>query len=387
MASQPSWDLGRFMNTLTFFDVLPFSDQLRQMQRWMQGNSPESMEVTPLHQQPGWILLAGLPAPVRSPLLAALNQQGWPVRVLTWEAGDLVASSPSLEQAGADAPIDAVLSNCRCLVLGSELEPQRLQDLIEAWCLRPARVIFDFRYPTEDLKHLWGAVDDVVMGGVSQSALQVIEGMALFAGTVSTANSGGFASIRTRNFEQPLDLSAYEGVQLQVRGDGKRYKLFLRTATAWDSVAYGSSFDTEAGQWLNLRLPFVDMMPVFRAKIVEDADPLDPAQIRAVQVMLSKFEFDKQLNPRFSPGPFTLQLGLLGAYGGPVRLNTILIRSSGTDRPMETMAEQLTAHALPYRTLTLLETEATPEFPSSAQDEYRSPADLVETCLQILRHN
>ncbi len=57
-------------------------------------------------------------------------------------------------------------------------------------------------------------------------------------GIVSTSNSGGFASVRRKNFEPALDLGAYEGLALRLRGDGKRYKMILRTDPGWDSIGY-----------------------------------------------------------------------------------------------------------------------------------------------------
>lgn len=59
-----------------------------------------------------------------------------------------------------------------------------------------------------------------------------------FTGVVRTENNGGFASVRTRNFEPPLDLSPYEGLRLRVKGTGSRFKLILRTDSNWDSIAY-----------------------------------------------------------------------------------------------------------------------------------------------------
>lgn len=41
---------------------------------------------------------------------------------------------------------------------------------------------------------------------------------------VSEGGGGGFASIRTKNFDPPLELGAYEGLELRLRGDGQRYK-------------------------------------------------------------------------------------------------------------------------------------------------------------------
>ncbi|MCS6959757.1 MAG: CIA30 family protein [Pseudanabaenaceae cyanobacterium SKYGB_i_bin29] len=169
-------------------------------------------------------------------------------------------------------------------------------------------VIFDFTKANPDYASLWGSLDDVVMGGVSQSSFVIRENSALFTGMVSTANSGGFVSVRTRNFNPPLDLSQSSGIALQVKGDGKRYKFFLRDSTGWDSIAYCCGFDTIAGEWMNVRLPFKEFVPVFRARSVPDAPPLNLGYIRSMQLMLSKFELDGKLNPTFRPGAFALEI-------------------------------------------------------------------------------
>jgi hypothetical protein len=174
-------------------------------------------------------------------------------------------------------------------------------------------LLFDFRQ-SQDLSRTWGSVDDVVMGGVSDSQVQPTAEGALFCGTVSTANFGGFASIRTRNFEPALDLSGYQGLELQLNGDGQRYKFLLRSDAGWDSVAYSHAFDTVAGEWMTVRIPFAQMVPVFRAKTLQGAAPLQPQSIRSLQLMLSKFEYDGALNPSFNPGPFRLVLQSIQAY-------------------------------------------------------------------------
>jgi uncharacterized protein YbjT (DUF2867 family) len=146
----------------------------------------------------------------------------------------------------------------------------------------------------------WGPLDDVVMGGVSVSGFQVVptagEGGApagVFSGRLSTANSGGFASVRTRNWAPaPLDASGAEGIALRVRGDGQRYKLFIRTEAGWDALAYGASFDTPpGGAWATVKLPLAAFKPIFRARTVAGAAPLDPGRICSAQLMLSKFEY------------------------------------------------------------------------------------------------
>lgn len=177
-----------------------------------------------------------------------------------------------------------------------------------------ANLIFDFRQSTQDISQLWGPVDDVVMGGVSNSGLRHDSGVAVFTGKVSTANSGGFASVRTRNFEPPLDLSSHQGIELRVKGDGQRYKFLLRDQDRWDSIAYAYSFDTVPREWMTVRIPFNQLTPVFRAKTVNDAAPIQSQHIRAMQMMLSKFEYDGALNPRFSPGEFRLSIQTIGVY-------------------------------------------------------------------------
>jgi Complex I intermediate-associated protein 30 (CIA30) len=178
-----------------------------------------------------------------------------------------------------------------------------------------AGTVFDFRAAASTpLSQIWGALDDVVMGGVSASALQQEPEGARFTGYVSTANSGGFASVRTRNFEPPLNLSGYAGLEVSVKGDGKRYKFLIRDEDSWDSVAYAYSFDTTVGVWKTVRIPFGELVPVFRAKTVKNGPSLNPGRIRSLQLMLSKFEYDGVLNPHFEAGSFTLLVQSIGAY-------------------------------------------------------------------------
>lgn len=54
----------------------------------------------------------------------------------------------------------------------------------------------------QGLANVWGPLDDVVMGGVSQSGFEVRQGAGehkgpagIFSGQVSSSNNGGFASV------------------------------------------------------------------------------------------------------------------------------------------------------------------------------------------------
>ena len=99
----------------------------------------------------------------------------------------------------------------------------------------------------------WSAIDDRVMGGVSRSALRFDPaGHAVFAGLVSADNNGGFASVRSAVVHRAsgeFDPEAFDAIELDVRGDGRRYKLNLRTDHGFDGVSYQAGFEPPAGTW------------------------------------------------------------------------------------------------------------------------------------------
>ncbi len=335
---RPQWDLGRFLETTLYFEILPFTPLLRTVQQWIQGDVAETNVSTVTDRiQPmiHKILVCGNYTVLMVALIQQLQSEGYTVQALVPDLEHDQARLGSMVQLVTLDELSHEMPGFRTLVVclnDTSAPTSFIQDAFQIterqWSTQPEQILFDFRAATPELKQIWGALDDVVMGGVSASQLQVINQTAFFAGTVSTANSGGFASIRTRNFETPFDLSAATGIELRVRGDGKRYKFFIRTDTRWDSVAYSSSFDTEINTWLTIRLPFADMIPVFRARTLAEADPLDPSQIRSMQLMLSKFEADRELNPHFTPGPFALQLEWIGAYTAAPTPQVMVISSS-----------------------------------------------------------
>lgn len=98
--------------------------------------------------------------------------------------------------------------------------------------------------------------------------------------------------------------------------------------------AHRRSFDTEAGQWQTIRIPFSDFCPVFRAKTQKDGPRLDPSSIASIQLMLSKFEYDGELNPSFQSGPFELPIADMRTYmPEPVAPKFVYVGSAGVTRP------------------------------------------------------
>ncbi|GJP59841.1 hypothetical protein CLOP_g15469 [Closterium sp. NIES-67] len=378
------WDLGRFARTVLFFNEPPSLDSLlTSLVSALTGasSSPAPVAAAGRARQEGeqLVLVVGATGGVGRRVVEQLRAQGVPVRALVrnlekarrllGEDVDVVAAD--VTQMATLQPaffrgVTAVVNACAVTVgpkEGDTADRQKYYQIIgntpeAVECtgvanllarLRPqlataagCHTIFSLTDSGEPVGALWGALDDVVMGGVSESALQYDkmagEGglpAALFRGVVSTANSGGFVSVRTKNLAPALDLSAHEGLEVRVRGDGQRYKLIVRTTAAWDALGYTASFDTLAGAWHTVRLPFSSFAPVFRARTVPGAPPLDTSNVASLQLMLSKFEYDGRLNPSFTPGPFTLPLTSIAAYPlDPLPLPRIVhVGSAGVTRP------------------------------------------------------
>ena len=136
--------------------------------------------------------------------------------------------------------------------------------------------IYDFTSSGNDaanFRAVWGALNDVVMGGSSEGAGSIVTipeedgGTCARLGGVVEGQSGGFVSMRTRNFESPLDLSQYDGVRLKIRGDGNRFKLILHDEDDWwGSIAFHAAFDTVEGAWLTVDVPFASFRAVRRGE-------------------------------------------------------------------------------------------------------------------------
>ncbi len=342
------WDPSRFLTTVGYFGAIPI---LSDVQRWLTGESKDKSS-TDGGKALGLVLVIGAIGEIGQLVVGQLLKSGYRVRAAVSDLSLTPFSvPPNVEYVQVDSSslnLSAqVMAGVRSTII-CPLSPVVLDNLATAIStyLAPSTQLglFDFTQPDVNLQATWGAVDDVVMGGVSESGIRLADGYALFSGNVSTDNSGGFASVRTRNFEPSFNLSNYRGIELRVKGDGQRYKLFLRTETRWDGVGYAYSFDTIADEWITIQVPFQALVPIFRAKTVSDA-PLDTTQICSLQLMLSKFEYDKALNPRFTPGLFSLQVESISAYGGQKLPQLVVINSLPI--PVDLMSN-LQATNLPY---------------------------------------
>lgn len=159
-------------------------------------------------------------------------------------------------------------------------------------------------------------VDDQIMGGISQSALIAsADDCACFTGIVRT-DGGGFCGTRTRLLSAPLNLGGYSGIYLRARGDGKRYKMNVRTNEVVGELVYQAAFLPPVSTgFTTVRIPFSAFRLVKRSQPVPDGPPLDAKRIFQLGFVLSRFGFgEEDFNDAFAAGPFRLNLEEIGAY-------------------------------------------------------------------------
>ena len=96
---------------------------------------------------------------------------------------------------------------------------------------------------------------------------------------------------------------------------------------------YSIGFDTVEDEWQTIRLPWKDFVANRRAQVVEGAPPINSANIISVQILHSKFEFGRELNPRFRKGQLQLPVTRIAAYSeAPATPKIVHCGSAGATR-------------------------------------------------------
>ena len=157
------------------------------------------------------------------------------------------------------------------------------------------RPLLDFAAP--DAAQNWQAVNDGVMGGVSDGRFRVGPDDALeFFGTLSLENNGGFASVRTKPTDLPIKTG--DTLVVRVKGDGREYVLNIYTKSRRMAFSYRAPLPTAKDEWTEVAIPLADFIPTAFGRRVQGMGPVEPSQINGLGFMLS----DKK------PGPFTMQV-------------------------------------------------------------------------------
>lgn len=153
-------------------------------------------------------------------------------------------------------------------------------------------------------------LDDVVMGGASASRFDAATGK--WTGDVTDANNGGFIGIRSTPFVE-YDMSTCQGIQFSITPkEALRLKVVVRDSTDFNGIGWTSSVDIPV-QGASVKIPFAKQVPTRFAQTVS-GQTFTKDQIRGMQLVFSKFEYDGALNPTFRVGNFQVQVQEIRAY-------------------------------------------------------------------------
>lgn len=167
--------------------------------------------------------------------------------------------------------------------------------LLQAAAARALVPVLDFAGP--EAAEQWQAVNDGVMGGVSDGRFRINADKTLeFLGALSLENNGGFASVRTR--PTALGIKAGDTLVVRVKGDGREYVLNIYTKSRRMAFSYRAPLPTVKDEWTEVEVPLADFIPTAFGGRVQGMGPVDPDQINGLGFMIS----DKQ------PGRFRMQV-------------------------------------------------------------------------------
>jgi len=207
-----NWKLGRLWQTLTYFEIIPIINFWQRLGKRSQAKSDQDLNMV--------ILVAGATGGVGKRVTQRLIAGNYRVRALVRDAArakEIFGSQVELFEADLTIaqtlkpemkvqPVEGDTPTREKYYQGIKfylpevvdvpelVEYEGIKNLIQVVSkYLPAatgKILFDFTNPNADIKETWGAVDDVVMGGVSQSNIRLADQRAFFSGIVSTDNNG-----------------------------------------------------------------------------------------------------------------------------------------------------------------------------------------------------
>ena len=186
-----------------------------------------------------------------------------------------------------------ILSSATALIAQEEKPPQSKE--------KTTNMLIDFT--DKKAGHQMNVVNDGVMGGLSQGSIEMTQNDSLlFKGNISLQNNGGFSSFRIGG--KLWDLSAWKGVEILVKGDGRTYGLRATTDETFlrSSVSFTADFKTVKDEWVKLQIPFSKMKASWRGRKLDRN--FDPAQIKGLGIILA----DK------TAGKFALEIKSISAW-------------------------------------------------------------------------
>jgi hypothetical protein len=185
--------------------------------------------------------------------------------------------------------------------------------------------LFSFSADTaQEAISAWERIDDVIMGGVSNSRLAAAPNgeCAYFEGRLRELG-GGFCGQRMRLLSEPLDLSSQAGIYLDCEADAdaprRAFKVALRTKQDRGEVVYQAQFVPPPLERSTVFLPFDAFKLVRGPRLVPGVPPLSAEATNAtyqMSIIVSKFliSADGAAIDNFKEGRFRLKLFSVGTF-------------------------------------------------------------------------
>ncbi len=173
---------------------------------------------------------------------------------------------------------------------------------------------------SEDFKS-WMTINDTIMGGSSQATCKSESEGLLLKGNLIEEN-GGFISCRSPLLSNPLDLSSFSGIRIEVDGQGRKLKFAVTCRDPLTSlsesfsggVKWVAELSTKESGTTLVSIPFDKFEPSIRAKPIFIPMKFAINSIVQFQLLYSKFGIAGKLNSEFKPGPFTIFLRSISAF-------------------------------------------------------------------------
>lgn len=162
-----------------------------------------------------------------------------------------------------------------------------------------------FAFTSPDAADSWQAVNDGVMGGVSDGRFRITQRQTLeFYGTLSLENNGGFTSVRS--LPRTLGLQTGDTLVARLRGDGREYQLNLYTSRRMTAFSYRAPVKTRAGEWIEVAVPLDRFEATSFGQVLRRAGPVDPPSVTSIGFLLAEK----------TPGPFALEVAWINVVTG-----------------------------------------------------------------------
>nr|WP_225866228.1 CIA30 family protein [Prochlorococcus marinus] len=167
----------------------------------------------------------------------------------------------------------------------------------------------------------WTPLNDTIMGGMSDASCSSTPDGLLVKGCLVEEN-GGFVSCRSRILFKPIDLSMYEGIQIEIDAEGQTLKFavncndsFLHASSLFfDRIRWVAEVKTKKSGTTRINIPFHNFQPTFRSEPLSYNPKFRTDAINQLQLLYSKFGMPGKQNNTFMPGPFRILLRSLNVY-------------------------------------------------------------------------